>query len=120
MRNAINARYSLVRYYYTQLSQTSFVGGSFYRPVFFSFPDEKLAYLDPANNVMLGEALKLSVRADSLSEEDYTFYFPAGVWCDIFNPVSSPCIQSKGETFKLRSLISDFHVHLRQGHIVPL
>jgi len=46
MRQAIKTKYTLVRYYYTQLSTLSSVGGAFFKPLFFEFPSDAQAYLD--------------------------------------------------------------------------
>lgn len=36
-------------------------GGSYFRPLFYDFPNDKNAYADQELNVMLGPSLKLSV-----------------------------------------------------------
>ena len=64
-----------------------------YKPMFFEFPNDKLAFEDIANNVMIGSALKTSVNAKSLTANTTDFYFPAGTWCSLFTPVGS-CIYS--------------------------
>lgn len=71
MRNAIFTKYTLVRYYYTQLLMTSLssVSGyrkAMYKPLFFRFPEDPKAYDDIRYNVMLGDALKLSINSDTL------------------------------------------------------
>jgi len=40
----MRTKYSLVNYYYTELSMLHETGGSFYKPVFFEFPDDANAY----------------------------------------------------------------------------
>ena len=61
MRLGIQIKYNMISYYYTQMSLLHEEGGAFYKPLFFSFPDEAGSYVDQTNNVMLGEALKLSI-----------------------------------------------------------
>ena len=39
----------------------SLEGGAFFKPIAFDFPDDAFAYTDIANNIMLGDALKLSI-----------------------------------------------------------
>jgi len=63
MRGAMRTKYSLINYYYTEMSLLHETGGAFYKPVFFEFPDDNMAYMDQTNNVMLGKALKLSVNS---------------------------------------------------------
>jgi len=67
MRNAILLKYSLVRYYYTSLFMVSTQdGGTFYKPLFFEFPEDLNAYKDITYNIMLGKALKLSINSESV------------------------------------------------------
>jgi len=61
MRKAMRAKLCLIRYYYTELSKVHQEGGAFYKPMYFSFPNDPGAYEAPQLNVMLGEALKLSI-----------------------------------------------------------
>jgi alpha-glucosidase len=46
MRSAIKVKYSLIRYYYTSLFDLSTLGlgGTFYKPLFFEFPDDQNAF----------------------------------------------------------------------------
>jgi len=85
MRRSINLKYNMIKYYYTQLQMVSNEGGAFYRPMFFDFPTDDNAYLDQEYNVMLGEALKLSVNSNNLQMATTAFYFPQGTWCSVVN-----------------------------------
>lgn len=85
MRSAMRTKYSLLNYYYTELSMLHETGGPFYKPVFFEFPDDANAYQDQRDNVMLGKALKLSVNSHVQGQLSTRFYFPAGTWCNVFN-----------------------------------
>ena len=38
---------------------------AFYKPMFFEFPEDLNTYNDLSYNVMLGEALKLSINSDT-------------------------------------------------------
>lgn len=117
----------MIRYYYTQLyllsdaNMTSYNEGTLlFQPMFFEFPNDGSVYNDVLNNIMLGSSLKLSVRADSVGQNLTTFYYPAGVWCNVFNS-SEPCFNSTtGVNLTLRTKAYDFYVHLREGHIVPM
>lgn len=82
MRDAIKLKYSLVRYYYTGLFDITTKGsGTFYKPMFFEFPDDEKTYVNISSNVMIGSALKLSINSDNQTRELSDFYFPAGLWC---------------------------------------
>jgi len=61
MRRAIQFKYMLIPYYYTELGHMHEDGGALYKPVYFSFPNELGSYIEPHNNVMLGDGLKLSI-----------------------------------------------------------
>jgi alpha-glucosidase (family GH31 glycosyl hydrolase) len=84
MRDAIKIKYSLIRYYYTNLFDIRIKGkGTLYKPMFFEFPEDILATNDIEGNVMLGSALKLSINSWDLSLSTFKFYFPKGIWCRI-------------------------------------
>lgn len=123
MRDAIRLKYSLIRYYYTSLFDLSTKGtGTFYKPLFFEFPEDFKATQGINNNVMLGSALKLSLNSTALNETaDSTYYFPAGTWCRLAgNTFGENCFVSKGQNRVFPSNISDYQLHLREGFIVPM
>ena len=67
MKQAIQRKYSLVRYYYTQLYQMSTEATkTFIKPMFFVYPEDPKAYTDLSYNVMIGDQLKLSINSDTL------------------------------------------------------
>jgi len=43
-------------------------GGTLFKPLAFEFPDDPMAYQDTSNNIMLGNALKLSIQVSDLSK----------------------------------------------------
>jgi len=57
----------LIRYYHTGMNQLSAFGGTFYKPLFFEFPEDANAYKDQELNIMLGESLKVSVQSTKLN-----------------------------------------------------
>jgi hypothetical protein len=94
--------------------------GPFYNPLFFAFPDDYLAYENVTYNIMIGPSFKLGVNSDTLDQDETTFYFPAGLWCNIFN-VEEPCVTyASGQMVTLPSKAADFYLHLYEGNIVPL
>ena len=69
---------------------------------------------------MLGAALKLGINSDSLRQNETDFYFPPGIWCNVYVP-SEPCkIFTDGTNVTLSSKAYDFYVHLRDGYIIPM
>lgn len=127
MKRGIQTKYHMIRYYYTQMSLMS-TGeeATLFKPHFFEFPNDKGAYNDQENNIMLGSALKLSVLTNALGVDEYDFYFASGRWCNVFNDKlgEASCFESNpgnptGSLKKLETKAYDFHVHLRAGHIIP-
>lgn len=113
----------MVRYYQTQLTLAHLEGGAFFKPLFFEFPDDSGA-LDASQekNIMLGEALKLSVLTNQLDTNTTDYYFPAGTWCPLFHHsgVEACSVVATGANYTLPSKAYDFHLHLRDGYIVPM
>jgi alpha-glucosidase (family GH31 glycosyl hydrolase) len=100
MRDAIKRKYSLIRYYYSNLFEISTDKdntGTFFKPLFFEFPDDINAYSDIVYNVMLGSALKLSINPESLTLEEKDYYFPSGLWCAVSGNLNvGDCFTSAG------------------------
>ena len=123
MTEAIKIKYALIRYYYTELFLVSTEGtGSFFKPMFFEFPDDPRTFTDITINVMLGEALKLSINTLNTDKVTTDYYFPTGLWCSIMGTAPETCFTSPsgGITKTFPSELNDYQVHLRQGYIVPL
>ena len=125
MTNAIKLKYSLIRYYYSELFILSLRGsGTFYKPLFFEFPEDDDASLANVNyNIMLGSALKVSINSGNLTQASTDFYFPAGWWCKLSgNTNSENCFESPagGITKPYPSGLTDYQLHLREGYIVPM
>merc|ERR1711957_845821 len=120
MKMAIFNKYNMIRYYYTEMSMLSQVGGTFFKPLFFEFPEDSDATLDQENNIMIGSALKLGILANNVNVNKTMFYFPAGTWCNIVVEIE-PCVTyEKGTSVELDSKAYDFYLHLREGYIVPM
>lgn len=80
MANAIKIRYTLMRYYYSQLYVHSIEGGMFWKPMFFEFPDDSKTYNDLERNIMIGSALKLSAVIGEKDNKNEKFLFTKGIW----------------------------------------
>lgn len=88
MRWAMWNKMSLIRYYYSEISQVQRTGGAFFRPLFFDYPnDGPDVYAHQVRNVMLGNSLKLGIIPDfgHSGTSHYPIYFPKGMWCEVFN-----------------------------------
>lgn len=71
---------------------------------------------------MLGSGLKLGINSVVLDQNETNFLFPKGTWCDIFNS-SKGCTTNEGDssiTLPLPSKAYDFHLHIREGFIIPM
>ena len=66
-------------------------GGSFFRPLFYDFPNDDGAYEDQELNIMLGPSLKLGIQSTAVGVKTTDLYFPAGNWCDIFCNMDVGC-----------------------------
>lgn len=91
-----------------------------YKPLFFEFPEDPNAFNDIPNNVMIGGALKTAVNARNISAETTEYYFPAGTWCSLFEPVGACIFNEFGRNVTLGSMLNQSYVHLREGFIIPL
>lgn len=117
IRKAMQTKLALVPYYYTGLTELSKRGGSFYKPLFFEFPNDPNAYKNLTHNVMLGSGMKASFQ----STEDVnitSYYFPDGIWCSIIDPRYG-CIDGP-RTVEMPSMIFQYYAHIRDGYILPL
>jgi alpha-glucosidase (family GH31 glycosyl hydrolase) len=83
IQSAMYRKLHMIRYLYTQMSIIQQEGGSYFRPLFYDFPNEEGAYEDQELNIMLGPSLKLGILSGT-SANTTDFYFPAGTWCEIY------------------------------------
>ena len=118
MRHALRWRYALLRYFYTQLYLVSVNGGTFWKPLFFEFPDEAHAYDDIERNVMIGPSIKFSPMIGNSSDTSQSFIMPAGRWCNIIN--YEFLTASKISDVSMATTSSSLNLHLRPGHIIPI
>jgi hypothetical protein len=104
------------------MTLNSLTGSStFYKPLFFEFPDDSNSYLNIIYNVMLGSSLKASFNSDTLNKNVTEFYFPPGAWCEVNKPDLYPCLNTTtGVSLELPSKAYDSYLHIREGQIVPL
>jgi len=89
-----------VKYYYSNFFNLALEGGSFFKPLFYEYPLDPYAYKDLQVNILLGNALKLSIETTTL---DFTsgrkYYFPQDRWCRIYPEIQNlaeDCFESAG------------------------
>ena len=125
IKKDISVRYSLIRYFYSQLFLVSLnEKGAFFKPIMFEFPLDKNSYDDIESKIMIGEALLLCAFFDS-EEKNKTFffpnshfnYFPSGK--TILNYTNSVG-DSKKNRKNLSGKLNELHLYLRGGYIIPI
>ena len=118
MRHALRLRYALLRYFYTQLYLVSVNGGTFWKPLFFKFPEEAHAYDDIERNIMIGPSIKFFPMIDNSSDTSQSFIMPAGRWCNIIN--YEFLTMSKLSDVSLPTTASILNLHFKPGRIIPV
>lgn len=118
---ALQYRYSLLRYYYTQMffiSQGK--SGSFFKPAFFEFPQDLNCYEEIDGTAMLGPALYL-IPIYKTEIEDIQVYFPNANWNEYgtWNEIATEKKDTtEGTQVTINTAYKTF-VYLRGGFIVP-
>lgn len=118
---ALGYRYSLIRYFYTNLFLISLgKSGSFFKPLFFEFPDDLETYKRIDDSALIGNALYFIPAFTS--NTTVTAYFPNEDWTTfpegkVFNTFDK---ESKtGKEVELIYGFYDMHLYIRGGFIVP-
>jgi len=120
-QKSIFFRYSMIRYIYSQMFQSSVSGGVMFQPIFFQFPDDDGAYNFVDEHFMWGDALLVSPILTN-STDNITAYFPNANWNEFpsgknFTDFNSTA--SAGQTYQLPGAFNNLNVHMRGGKIVP-
>lgn len=112
---------NLIRYYYTQMSICQEQGGAFYRPLFYDFPNDNMAYQNQELNIMLGPSLKLGIQSKSMNTLT-EFYYPAGRYCSVFCKKETNCcvLYKTGTSVPSPSYAFSFNLDLIAGNIIPM
>lgn len=117
---SIKERYNYIPYLYSHMLQLNQTGGMYFKPLFFEFPNDPMAYKDNENTFMLGRHLKVSMLTNDLWASNSYFYFPEGSWCSL-KELDEPCITlDEGKKIFMRASADVSHVHMRQGAVVPV
>jgi len=114
-RLALNRRYSLLPYMYTQLYSASISGTPFWRPLFFEFMNDQTA-ATIEDQFMVGPAL-LASPVLTPGATQVNAYFPVGTWYDFETGAK---ITSFGQRIPLDAPIQTLPLHIRGGQIIAL
>ena len=124
IKKDINYRYSLLRYFYSQLFLISLnEKGSFFKPVLFEFPDDKYSYENIESKIMIGEAILICAFFDN-TERDKEFILPNSNF-NLYPSGESILDYSSEDYINLRKKtlsgkLSELHIFLRGGYIIPM
>jgi len=116
-RTALNLRYSLLPYYYTQFYNIHTSGGAFWRPLFFEYPLDTTTYTMD-RQFLVGPALLVSPILDQ-GKTTVQAYFPSDRWYNYHTgaQVGDP---NQGKSLMLDAPLTDpINIHVRGGHIIP-
>ena len=80
IRTALRNRYGLIQYYYSRFQHIHDFGGSFFKPLFFDWPNDPNAYKKLEENILIGDALKVSMATSVIDDKtpQTSYYFPEG------------------------------------------
>ena len=117
---ALNMKYSLLRYYYSNLFKVSLgEKGSFFKPLFFDYPLDSNTYIDMAESFMIGDAF-LIYPIYKNETDDVEVYLPKDDW-NIF-PTGEIYKTQKdwtGGKIKLSGEFNNINIFMRGGQIFP-
>ncbi|ESO09715.1 hypothetical protein HELRODRAFT_119637, partial [Helobdella robusta] len=115
MKEAIELRYSLLPFMYTQFYLNHVDGRPVIRPLSFVFPDDSMTY-DNKEQFLWGTSLLVSpILQPASSNQDSKGYFPDGLWYDLFTHAKK---ESHGEFYKLNSSLCAINLHVRGGSVL--
>ena len=125
IKKDIMVRYSLIRYFYSQLFLVSLnEKGAFFKPVMFEYPLDKNSYDDIESKIMLGEALLLCAFFEN-HEKNKTFIFPNSNFnmypsgYTVLNYTNDSNYSNKLRK-SLSGKLNELHLFMRGGYIIPM
>ena len=125
IKKDIMVRYSLIRYFYSQLFLVSLnEKGAFFKPVMFEFPLDKNSYDDIESKIMLGDSLLLCAFFDN-EEKNKTFIFPNSNF-NIYPSGYTVLNYTNGSNYankhrqSLSGKLNELHLFMRGGYIIPM
>jgi len=66
IKTALTNRYNFIKYYYSAFYDIGLQGGSFFKPLFYEYTMDKRSFDEIEINILLGDALKLSMETTNL------------------------------------------------------
>ena len=114
-REAIELRYKLMPYLYSELHRACRTGLPMYRPVWLEFPADRTAYQnDYQHQFMLGDSL-LAAPVLRQGQRFQKVYLPQGKW---FEPTGGKVYQG-GSTVLVEASLDQLPLFYRAGSLVP-
>jgi alpha-glucosidase (family GH31 glycosyl hydrolase) len=118
---ALPLRYSLLRYFYSNMYLISLgEKGSFFKPVFFNYVNDLKTYDYIDTTAMIGDNFILFPVFQN-ETTDIDAYFPNDDWnyLDGRSFITKKANSNEGETKKLSGAFDIIHLYLRGGSIIP-
>ena len=118
---ALYLRYSLLRYYYSNLFLVSLgEKGSFFKPVFFNYYDDLNTYENIDTTIMIGDSLILFPVLKN-ETDDFNAYFPNDDWNYMNGTkfLSKNLSKNEGTNVSLSGAYDIIHLYIKGGSIIP-
>ena len=116
---ALRMRYSLLRYYYTELFKVSLgVKGAFFKPVFFEYYNDNEAYNNMGESIMIGDSLILYPNFSDETNE-YNRYLPKGDWYTFPEGEMIRSVNEDGGNIVLSGEFGHINIFMKGGKIIP-
>jgi alpha-D-xyloside xylohydrolase len=123
---AIQLRYRLLPFIYSQAGQVSLQGASFIRPVAFAFPDDPRTH-DLKSQMLFGDSLMVSPVLEPMyyaaksvpiegAQRVRDVYLPKGLWIDFWTGERI----AGGRSVKVPAPLERMPVHVRAGSVIPV
>jgi alpha-glucosidase (family GH31 glycosyl hydrolase) len=113
-------RYALHRYAYTNMHMASHEGVPYFKPLFFNYPDEDLAFANVDKNILIGDSIKVS--AVFHEQDTDSFYFPGkgAIWCPIWPEKNRDCFAGQSTQKNIGVPLFEVLAHIKSGSVIPL
>ncbi len=120
-RNALRQRYSVLRFYHTQLFLAALNGGTVVRPLFFEFPEDDTSYAEAGKTILIGRSVLVVPVLDE-GKTTVDAYLPNDDW---FSLNSRTRLARKSQTWKAGTRVTLdgswklVNLLIRGGSVVP-